>query len=227
MDRIARTLGKGRRRACALGAVAVLAAACSRTGSITGDIVVATASGSEQRGAYVSIIVVRATEAFEQEWRGAVAAFERELGPARRTRDEAARLLEDARMAWSKAVGMTPAGGRRTHGALASGRQRELWAAVRAGESRLAAAESRMREIGRKHDPLAAAVVEKHAAGRVETDASGNFVLAGLPAGPVHLYSRMTVGKRTFVWFRPVTVWGRMERMNLTAANAGGWPLLW
>jgi hypothetical protein len=84
-----------------------------------------------------------------------------------------------------------------------------------------------MREIGRKHDPVAAAVVEKHAAQRVETDASGHYVFAGLPAGPAHIYARMTVGKRTFVWFRPVTVLVGMQRLDLTAANAGGWPLLW
>jgi len=124
-------------------------------------------------------------------------------------------------------VGTTPAGGHRTHGLLASARHRELWAALRAAERRLAAAERRMREIGRKHDPLAAAVVERHATQRIETDATGHYVFAALPAGPTYLYTRLTVAQQPVLWFRTVTIRPGIEHLDLIGANAGGWPFLW
>ncbi len=213
--------------ALALMSIVALSAACSRTGNITGEIVVTTASGSEQRAAYATVLAVPVTKTFEQDWRAAVTAFEEELAPARKGRDDAAQSLESARMAWSKAIGTSPAGGRRRHGVLASGRQRDLWAAVHAAERRLAAAESRMRDIGQKHDPLGAAVVERHATQRIETDAAGHYVFTALPAGPVYLYTRLTVAKRPFLWFRSVTVRPGIEHLDLVSANAGGWPFLW
>jgi hypothetical protein len=224
MDTIA-PLGRG--LALALAAIAVLSTGCSRTGNITGEIIFTTPSGSEQPAAHVTILAIRATKTFEQDWRAAVAAFEEELAPARRERDEAAQSLEGARLAWTKAVGTTPAGGHRTHGLLASARHRELWAALRAAERRLAAAERRMREIGRKHDPLAAAVVERHATQRIETDAMGHYVFAALPSGPTYLYTRLTVEKQPLLWFRPVTIQPGIEHLDLISANAGGWPFLW
>jgi len=211
----------------ALVAATVLTAACSRTGNVTGEIVATTPAGGEQRAVHATVLAIQVTKIFEEDWRAAVAAFEEELVPARQGRAEAAQALESARLAWTKAVGTTPAGGRRSHGVLASARHRELWAAVRAAERRLAAAESRMREIGRRHDPLGAAVVERHATQRIETDAMGHYVFAALPAGPVYLYTRLTVAKQPFLWFRPVTVRPGIERVDLIGANAGGWPFLW
>jgi hypothetical protein len=224
MDTIARL---GRVLGLALAAIAVLSTACSRTGNITGEIVFTTPSGSEQRAAHATVLAIQATKTFEQDWQAAVAAFEEELAPARRGRDEAAQSLESARLAWTKAVGTTPAGGYRRHGLMASARHRELWAAVRASERRLAAAESRMREIGRKHDPLAAALVERHATQRIEADAMGHYVFAALPAGPTYLYTRLTVAKQSVLWFRPVTIRAGIEHLDLISANAGGWPFLW
>ena len=217
----------GRGLALALAAVVVCSTACSRTGNITGEIVVTTPSGREQRAAHATVLAIQATRAFERDWRAAVAAFEEEIAPARQGRDEAAQSLESARLAWTKAVGTTPAGGRRSHGLLASARHRELWAAVRAAERRLAAAESRMREIGRKHDPLAAAVVERHATQRIETDALGHYVFAALPAGPAYLYTRLTVARQPVLWFCPVTIRPGIEHLDLNSADAGGWPFLW
>jgi hypothetical protein len=216
-----------KRLALALLAIAVLSAACSRTGNVTGEIVATTPSGGEQRAAHLTVLAVPGTESFERDWRAAVAAFEEELAPARQGRDEAAQALETARLTWTKAVGNTPAGGRRSHGVLVSARHRELWAAVRAAERRLAAAESRMREIGRRHDPLGVAVVERHAAQRIETDAMGHYVFAGLPAGLVYLYTRLTVAKQPVLWFRSVTVRPGIAHLDLIHANAGGWPFLW
>jgi hypothetical protein len=213
--------------ALALLTTVVLSAACSRTGSITGEIVVTTPSGSEQRAAHAGVLAIPATPAFERDWRAAVAAFEEEVAPARRDREDAARSLESARVAWTKAVGTAPAGGRRSHGVLASGRQRDLWAAVRTAERRLAAAETRMREIGQRHDPLGVAVVERHAAQRIEADGVGHYVLTALPAGTVYLYARVTVARQPVLWFRPVTVRPAIERLDLISANAGGWPFLW
>ena len=213
--------------ALALVAVTVLTAACSPTGNVTGEIVVTTPSGGEQRPAHATVLAIQVTRTFEEDWRAAVAAFEEELAPARQGRDEAVQALESARLAWTKAVGKTPAGGHRTHGVLASARHRELWAAVRAAERRLTTAEDRMREIGRRHDPLGAAVVERHATQRIETDALGHYVFAALPTGPVYLYTRLTVAQQALLWFRPVTVRPGIERLDLVGANAGGWPFLW
>jgi hypothetical protein len=215
------------RLALALLTTAVLSAACSRTGNVTGEIVVTTPSGSEQRAAHATLLAVQATKSFERDWQATVAAFEEELAPARQGRDEAAQSLEGARLAWTKAVGTTPAGGRRRHGVLTSARHRELWAAVRAAERRLAAAEGRMRDIGQRHDPLGTALVERYATQRIEADAQGHYVLAALPAGPVYLYVRLTVARQTVLWFRPVTVRPGIQRLDLRTANAGGWPFLW
>jgi hypothetical protein len=214
------------RLALLLMTIAVLSA-CSRTGTVMGDIVVTTPAGHEQRAAHTTVLAIHATKTFEDEWRTTVAAFEEELAPARRSRDEAARSLELARVAWTKAVGTTPAGSRRRHGVVASGRQRDLWAGVRAAEKRLAAAERHMRDIGQRHDPLGTAVLERHATQRIETDATGHYVLAALPTGPVYLYARLTVPRQTFLWFKSVTVRRDILRLDLRNANAGGWPFLW
>jgi len=216
--------GGGRVWVLALGAIGALAASCARSGSVSGDLIVTGGSGAEQRAAHVSVTVVRATQEFEQDWQAAMAAFEGDAAPARQLRDEAARSLEHARLAWSKAVGTTPSGGRRTHGLVASGRQRDLWGAVRAAEKRLAAAEQRLQEVARTHDPRAAAILERHAAQRVETDASGHYVFAALPPGPAYVYARFTLAKQHWVWFRPIRVPVGILRQDLTSTNAGGWP---
>lgn len=213
--------------ALVLVTIALLSSACSRTGSVTGEIVVTTPAGSEQRAAHATVLAIQATSAFESDWRAALAAFEEELAPARKARDEAVQSLEDARVAWTKAVGTTPAGSRRTHGVLVSARHRELWAAVRAAEIRLTTAESRMREIGQRHDPLGIAVVERHVTQRIEADAIGHYVFAALPAGPVYLYTRLTVARQPHLWFKSVTIRPGIEHLDLISTNAGGWPFLW
>jgi hypothetical protein len=212
--------------ALALATIAALTASCSRTGSVMGEVVVTTPSGGEQHAAHVTLLAIQATKTFEQDWRATVAAFEEELAPARQRRDEAAQSLESARLVWTKAVGTPPPDSRRRHGVLVSARHRELWAAIRAAERRLAAAERRMREIGQQHDPLGAAIVERHATQRIETDAMGHYVFAALPTGPVYLYARLTLAKRSWLWFKPLTVRSGIEHLDLVSANAGGWPFL-
>jgi hypothetical protein len=58
----------------------------------------------------------------------------------------------------------------------------------------------------------------------VQTDATGHYVLADLPVGPIYLYARVPVSGRSLVWFQRVQVRAGAQRVDLTEANRAGWP---
>jgi hypothetical protein len=69
-------------------------------------------------------------------------------------------------------------------------------------------------------------LVAAHTVQRVQTDANGHYVLAGLPAGKAILYARVSVRDLTLVWFLPVLVRPGLQRLDLIEANRGGWPFV-
>jgi hypothetical protein len=217
-------------RAGGLVAVAVLGlAACSRSGTVYGDIVVQTRPGKVDRAARINVLGVPATQGFERDWASAVAAFQVEIGPARQAWKAAADSAEEARLAWDKSLaargGARPGTSRRSRRGM-SAQERHLWNQMRAAEDRVFKAKSRMWETARRHDALAVALLQKHTEQRVLTDENGHYVLAGLPAGKGYVYARFTVGDRTLVWFRSVEVRGRPRQVDLSEANVGDWPFV-
>ena len=52
----------GRPLGLALAAITLLSTACSRTGNITGEIIITTPSGSEQRAAHATVLAIQATK---------------------------------------------------------------------------------------------------------------------------------------------------------------------
>ena len=101
-----------------------------------------------------------------------------------------------------------------------------MWEQLRAAEHVLFQAKRQVWEVARKHDGQADSLVVAHTAQRVQTDANGHYVLAGLPAGKTILYARVPARDQTLVWFLPVLVGSGTQRLDLTEANRGGWPFV-
>ncbi|HSB71791.1 MAG TPA: hypothetical protein VLT62_20875 [Candidatus Methylomirabilis sp.] len=198
-------------------------AACSRSGSLYGDVVVQAPPGAGNPAARLGVRLIPATAAFERDWTAALAAFREELAPARRAAQEAASELDQARLAWDRAIG-APRGRRRDAGKAA--REQELWRQVRASERRLTQARRREWEVASKHDLLGAALLERHTAQEVQTDGAGHYVFAAPPAGPAYLYARVAQGARSLVWFHGVQVRPGAQQVDLTEANSRDWPFV-
>jgi hypothetical protein len=208
----------------------LILAACSRSGTLYGDVFIPTRSGEVQRVARINVLAVPDTQGFEREWAGVVAAFQEEVEPARQAQKLVADSAEAAKLAWDKSLagrkrGRT-AGSRRTRPSQLSTQDRNLWDQMLAAEDRLFKAKSRVGEIAHKHDAQARSLLDRHMAQRVLTDENGHYILAGVPAGKGYVYARVTVGDRTLVWFRPVEVHSLPQQVDLTAANSGGWPFI-
>jgi hypothetical protein len=206
------------------------AAGCSRSGALSGDVVVRTAASELIRGARIGVQIVTSTEAFEREWADAIATFRHEVAPAADAQKVAAQRAEQARLAWTRAL--TARGKDRARGGQwtlslrdtnTAGSQ-ELWRRVRATEGLVFQARKRVEEIVRTHDAQAVTLLDKHATQRVQTDETGRYVLVKIPSGKAYLAARLRVDKAQFVWFIPVQVQGGAQQLDLTEQNQGGWP---
>jgi hypothetical protein len=206
---------------CVLVVALLTLAACSRSGSLYGDVSVPAPPGAGNPAARLSLRVLPATDGFERDWAATQTAFREALAPARRAQEEATAALEQTRLAWDRALA-APRGRHRSPGATA--RERELWQQVRGSEQRQVQAKSRMQEISRTYDLRGVALMEQYTAQLVQTDEAGHYVVAALPAGGAYLYARVMVGGRTLIWFRRVQDQAGAQRMDLTEANRGDWP---
>ena len=199
----------------------LIMAACSRSGSLYGDVFVHAPAGDVKRAARTNVRVIPSTQAFERDWARAVAAFQEELKAFRHAESEAAFSADQARLAWTKALAA-----RRGKYPRTLARERDLWNQVRAAEDVLFKARKRLWDVALKHEVSAESLVEKYRTQLVQTDENGHYVLPGLPVGKANLYVRFPVGSRDVVWFRPVQVRVGAERVDLTDANKGGWPFV-
>ncbi|HSB78524.1 MAG TPA: hypothetical protein VLM91_07035 [Candidatus Methylomirabilis sp.] len=197
--------------------------ACSRSGSLYGDVSVSAPPRAGNPAARLSLRLIPITAGFEQDWTATQAAFREAMAPVQRTQVEAAAALEQARLAWDRALA-APRGRHQSPGAAA--RERELWRQVRGAEQRLAQANGRVRDVGRTYDLRGIALIEEHTGQLVQTDETGHYLVAALPAGASYLYARLAVGDRTLVWFRRVQMQIGIQRMDLSEASSGGWPFI-
>jgi hypothetical protein len=201
----------------------LVCASCARTGSVSGTVTVPVRTGRENPAARLRVRAIPATAAFAHDWETALADFQRELEPVRRTSQEVAAALGQARLAWDRAVA-TRRGGHWSP--QAGGQERVLWRELIEAERRLHQAHGREEEVIRRHDLLGVAVLDRHTTQEVLTDASGEFLVAGLPTGTAYLYTRLVVEGRALVWLRPVRVRAGVQRMDLTEATLGDWPFV-
>jgi hypothetical protein len=227
--------GVGRRASAVVGVWLVLliaVAGCSRSGALSGDVVVRTAAGELVRGARISVQLVSSTETFEREWADAIALFRQEVAPAADAQKAAERKAEQARLAWTRAL--TARGKERARGGQwtlslrdtsAAGSQ-ELWRSVRATEGQVFHARKRVEEIVRTHDAQAVTLLDKHATQRVQTDETGRYVLVKIPPGKAYLAARLRADRAQFVWFIPLQIQGGAQQLDLTDKNQGDWPFV-
>ena len=205
---------------------------CSRSGALSGDVVVRNVFGEVSRGARISVYLVLPSEAFEREWAEAVAAFRHEVAPAAEAQQAAERQSEEARLAWDRSLAARgKAGARRGHWTItlresAAAGSQERWRNVRATEGLVFQARKRVWDIVRKHEEQAQALVEKHAAQRVQTDETGHYVLVKVPAGKAYVYTHLREKKEVFVWFVPVEIQTGTQRVDLTQDNQRRWPFV-
>ena len=208
-------------------ATVLVLGACSRTGTLYGDVSAQARPGEATRANRINVRAVLFTETFEKDWAAAVAAFQVEVAPARRSRKAAADSADEARLAWDQALAVRRSGAsRRSNLPRTSARGQMLWDQMLAANRLLGKAKSRVWEIARKHDVQAEALLERHSTERVLTDENGHYVLAGLPTGKVYLYARFTVGEEIWIWFRLFEVRTGAQRVDLTEVNRGGWPFV-
>jgi hypothetical protein len=205
---------------------------CSRSGALSGDVVVRNASGDVSRGARISVYLVLPSEAFEREWAEAVVAFRQEVAPAVEAQKAAERQSEEARLAWDRALAARgKAGARRGRWTLtlresATAGSQERWRNVRATEGLVFQARKHVWDIVHKHEEKAQALVEKHAAQRVQTDETGHYVLVKVPVGKVYVYARLREKKEDFVWFVPFEIQTGTQHADLTQDNQRRWPFV-
>lgn len=203
--------------------ILLVCVSCARTGTVSGTVTVPVRSGRENPAARLRVRAIPATAAFERDWETVLADFHRELEPVRRTSQEVAAALGQARLAWDRAVATRRDG---HWSPQAGGQERVLWRELIEAERRLHQARRREEEVIHRHDLLGVAVLDRHATQEVLTDASGEFLVAGLPTGTAYLYTRLVVEGRDLVWFRPVRVRAGVQRMDLTEATLGDWPFV-
>jgi hypothetical protein len=141
-------------------------AACSRSGSLLGDVFVQTPPGEVNPAARISVSVIGTAELFAHDWAAALAAFQAEIEPARKSQRAVAVAVEEVRLAWDRALA-TGRGGRAGasqghRGPRTSPRERRLWEQLRAAERVLFEAKRRVWEVVRKHDGQADSLVAEH-----------------------------------------------------------------
>lgn len=202
---------------------------CTRTGALSGDVVVRNAVGDVSRGTRISVYLILPLEAFEREWADAVTAFRQDVAPALEAQKAAERQLDEARLAWDRALASRgKAGAQRGRWTLtlresAAAGSQERWRNLRATEGAVFQARKRVWDIIRTHEERAHALVEKHAAQRVQTDETGHYVLVKVPTGKVYLYARLREKKADFVWFLPFDIETGTQRADLTQDNQRRW----
>ena len=201
--------------------------ACSRSGTLSGNVSGRTLPNGENPVARIHISVIRPTEAFEHDWAAGLAAFQAELESARAVQQAAAASLEEARLAWDRVLAGGRVGARRRQRPpRMSPREQQAWERLRAAERAMFLADRRAWETALKYDAQADSLLAKHTAQRVQTDGNGHFVLAGLPAGRAFLYTRVIADDQMRVWFVPVVVRPGVQQLDLTETNRGGWPFV-
>jgi hypothetical protein len=207
-------------------------AGCTRTGVLSGDVVVRNAIGDVSRGTRISVYLVLPSEVFEREWADAVAAFRQEVAPAVEAQKAAERQSDEARLAWDRALASRgKAGAKRGRWTLtlresASAGSPERWRNVRGTEGVVFQAKKRVWDIVRTHEERAQALVERHAAQRVQTDETGHYVLVKIPTGKAYVYARLREKKEDFVWFLPFEIETGTQRADLTQDNQRRWPFV-
>ncbi len=204
--------------------------ACSRSGTVHGDIFVQTQAGDVKRGARISVAVVPSTEAFERDWAATVEAFRADVSPALQAQKAAEHSADQARLAWGQALaarsGAVSRGNRRARYRGFFGQERQRWEEVRAADALLFQAKRRVWEITLQYDLRAGSLLEKYRAQIVQSDETGRYLATGLPVGKAYVYARFVVGSQHLIWFRPVEVRVGAQALDLTGANAGGWPFV-
>lgn len=205
-------------------------AACSRSGNLYGDVVVQKGTGEVTRAARITVIAVPSTGAFERAWGGAIAAFQAEIEPARKAQRAAASSVEEARLAWDRALAARNMARLRASGRNRSPRpsvrSQELWRQWRAAEEQLFQAKKRAWEVAEKHGVLAGTLLDEHKAQQVQTDENGHYVFTRLSAGRAYLYARSSLGGQTLTWLQAVQVRKGAQRADLTQPNGGDWPFV-
>ena len=213
---------------------AVLAlTACTRTTSLTGCIVGSTPAGELSVGADAVVLVVPASQSFEAEWQGIVAAFREEYDAASasygdaRSRYRAARAAEQTAVRAQRQVLKTsPA---RVHEDATTGAR--VWSnqtppSVYHVAQNRSQATGVMTQAGRRLNGvidthLAGAIValKKHQSGAARTDARGCYVVSGVPMQRVYVFANH--GDR--YWLREVDAARKPASVDFTP-DRSGWP---
>lgn len=213
-------------------AAALALAGCSRSGTLSGDVVVRTPAGEVTRGARMSVYLVVSSEAFEREWAETVAAFRTEVAPAVEAQKAAEYKAQEARLAWDRALADRGKNGGRSGRwtialrAASTAGSSEHWKSVRATEGLVFQARKRVWEIVSKYEEQAHALVQKHAAQRVQTDESGHYVLVKVPTVKVYVYARLREKKADFIWFVPLQIEHGTQQADLTQESQRRWSFV-
>ncbi len=201
--------------------ILLAAVACARAGTLEGTVVVPGAADHPPPATRLRLGAVATSPAFERDWATARAAFHADLVPVRQAEAQAGAALEQARLAWDRAVATPRSRGEARGSAAQVG---ALWRQLRGREAARARAQRRVAEVARQHGEQALTLLEGQTVQAVETDGTGHYLFSGLPRGRLYLYVRVLVGGQPQVWFRAVQVGRGVQQVDLTEADRDGWP---
>jgi hypothetical protein len=102
--------------------------------------------------------------------------------------------------------------------------ERELWGEVRRTALLAAAARQRVQAAVARHAAEAEALLLRHATHETASDETGRYILTQVPPGKAHVYARLQLAEREFIWFHGMQLGGGRHRLDLSEHNTGGWP---
>jgi len=181
---------RGRRIASAL-LLALLSVACSRTGDLSGDIVVTKKSGDAKRGAETQVTLVRATDPFEANLKKTEEEFKKEY-------ETADAPYQQAKKNYAAGVG-NPFSVELARISVLSGRHDVIQRYVRAQQKMIGEAQPRV----------------------VGTDVNGHYSFKDVPAGRYRVFATFHTGGDDFRWSVATDVKGGSNRVDLSNSNIG------
>jgi hypothetical protein len=202
---------------------ALLLAACSRSGDLSGDFYYTTRGGDVKRFADHEIVLVKATPKFETAWQETIAGFKSAYEPVKAEYEEASRREGEAREASYRSLADSIAS-RSLVDSSYRRRHDEAQALTQAARDR----SDEVLGTWRSH---ALKLIAWGKAAETRTNAAGRFEFRGVAAGRYYLFATAEVpillSSLQFVrvhWWVPVEVKSGAQTLDLTMNNVGGWP---
>ncbi len=208
--------------ACGLAFVLPLTA-CSRQGTLSGDVFVTMKSGDVKRAADVEVALGVRTDQFEADWRKAEEDFRRDFERIKRSLEKAEADLEKAFPGWRSRMNrmaQSQTGETETKGLVEN---LVYTFDIRAHPSYLELQRLTTEGSGviRAHKERLEKLVLGNLAKRTRTDVNGHYTFTEVARGRYYLLARHQVLDNRLCWYVPVSLESSSQAVNLSNSSAG------